>query len=254
MQDSQKERTKNLFPDLIRSVIPVISGKGGVGKSTVTALLALALQSQQHTVAIIDIDIHGPNIPHLFGLDDAVSGLRDEKLLPIVSSEGIQIASVGALGYGNDIAFIWRGPMKIGIIRQLICDVLWKDQSVLLVDTPPGTGDEIMTLSEQFDRVVGCVIVTTPQPVACIDAGRSIAYAKKVNLPILGVVENFSDSDEIRLFGSGGGKELASAHAVPYLGAIRLLPALAQKSVREVYTKHPSILPDSLLKTIYTAV
>ncbi len=245
-------RKSKRFPDTINAVIPIVSGKGGVGKSTITALLACAMKARASNIAILDIDIHGPNTPHMFDIQDQVFETKDERIIPLTSQEGIQIASVGALGYGSDIAFVWRGPMKIGLIRQLLNDVLWEDDSILLVDTPPGTGDEIMTLSEEFQRVAGCIVVTTPQEIACLDAGRSIAYAKKVELPVIGVIENFSDTDDIHLFGSGAGRALASRYSVPYLGEICVDPRLMQKSPRMVQMEQ-NILSTSLVDSVYHA-
>lgn len=207
--------------------IAVMSGKGGVGKSTVSVNIAQALAETGAKVGILDVDIHGPNVPTMMGVEGERFVTREQDdgettiIEPIVADAEIRLASVGLIGYDRDSALIWRGPMKLGLIKQFLEDVEWGDLDYLIIDTPPGTGDEVMTVCQYIPELSGAVVVTTPQAVSVLDARKSVDFAKKAGVPVLGMVENMSDPvDGPKLFGSGGGRTAASELNIPFLGAI----------------------------------
>lgn len=209
----------------IKNIIAIASGKGGVGKSTTAVNLALALSAEGATVGILDADIYGPSIPTMLGL----SGLpesRDNKTMLPKEAYGIQTMSIGYL-VEADQAVIWRGPMVTNALQQLLRDTNWHDLDYLIIDLPPGTGDIQLTLSQQIP-VSGAIIVTTPQDIALIDAQRGLAMFNKVNVPVLGVVENMSMhicsncGHAEPIFGEGGGKLMAETNHVEFLGALPL--------------------------------
>jgi Mrp family chromosome partitioning ATPase len=216
---------------LIDHKILVLSGKGGVGKSTVAAGLAVALGARGKRVGLLDVDIHGPSVPRLLGLTDAQVTGTQESINPAVA-DGIRVMSVGFLLTGPDDAVIWRGPLKYSLIKQFLKDVEWGSLDYLIVDSPPGTGDEPLAVAQLMDDADGSVIVTTPQLLSVSDVRRSIAFSRKVNLPVLGLVENMSGfvcphcGERSDLFGAGGGKALAEEVGAPFLGAVPLDPAM----------------------------
>jgi ATP-binding protein involved in chromosome partitioning len=207
--------------------IAVASGKGGVGKSTVAINLALGLARLGHRVGLLDSDVYGPSIPVMMGLEEVQPEVRDHKLVPL-ERYGVRSMSIGYL-IDRDTPVIWRGPMVGKAIDQLMSDVDWTGTDVLVFDLPPGTGDIQISLSQKT-RLSGAVIVTTPQDVALIDAGKGVAMFQKVNVPILGIVENMSGfvcphcGGTTEIFRSGGGKRQAERLGVPLLGAIPIDP------------------------------
>lgn len=219
----------------VKNVIAVASGKGGVGKSTVAANLAVALALQGSRVGLLDADIYGPSVPIMFGLVDEAPDVHEvdgkQRMVPLVRY-GVQIMSIGFL-VGADKSIVWRGPMASNAFRQLAADTEWNDLDYLVVDLPPGTGDIHITLSQQFP-LTGAVIVTTPQPVAVADARKAIGMfvSPGVHIPVLGIVENmayFSPPDQpdrrYHLFGQGGGAALANEFNLPLLAEIPLVEA-----------------------------
>ncbi len=209
----------------IKNIIAVASGKGGVGKSTTAVNLALALAAEGANVGILDADIYGPSIPTMLGL----SGLpesRDQKTMIPKVAYNIQTMSIGYLVDAGQ-AMIWRGPMVTNALQQLLRDTNWENVDYLIVDLPPGTGDIQLTLSQQIP-VSGAIIVTTPQDIALIDAQRGLAMFNKVNVPVLGIVENMSMhicsncGHAEPIFGEGGGKLMAETNHVDFLGALPL--------------------------------
>jgi ATP-binding protein involved in chromosome partitioning len=201
----------------IRSIIAVSSGKGGVGKSTVSVNLAAALAQSGAKVGLMDADILGPNIPKMVGLGfDEPQITPDKKLIP-VEAFGLKIMSMGFLADPNT-PVIWRGPMLHGAIRQFFSDVAWGNLDYMVVDLPPGTGDAQLSLAQSVP-LTGTVIVTQPQSVAVDDARRGLAMFEKLNVPILGVIENMAGD----LFGEGGGEALAKERGVPFLGRVPLM-------------------------------
>ena len=217
---------RNLTPlPGVKNVIAVASGKGGVGKSTVAANLALALASDGARVGILDADIYGPSQPRMLGLSGRPAS-KDGKHLTPMQAHGVQCMSIGFL-IDEEQPMVWRGPMVTQALVQLIGDTLWDGLDYLIVDMPPGTGDIQLTLSQKVP-VSGAVIVTTPQEIALLDARKGLKMFQKVEVAILGVVENMSThvcsncGHEEHIFGAGGGERLAAQYGVPFLGSLPL--------------------------------
>lgn len=212
----------------IKKTVVVQSGKGGVGKSTVTFNLALAFARAGLKVGILDADVTGPSIPLMAGLEGQFAKIEGRKILP-TEINGIHIISIDLL-LNQDTPVIWRGPLKIAAIRQFLSDVKWPALDILFIDLPPGTSDEPLTVAQLFDNISGTVIVTTPQKVATHDVRKSIGFATKVGMPILGIIENMSSltcphcGNKVPVFKSGGGKELADKLGLVFLGDIPLEP------------------------------
>ncbi|HEV3452775.1 MAG TPA: Mrp/NBP35 family ATP-binding protein [Acidimicrobiia bacterium] len=218
---------RNPFTDAATRVLAVASGKGGVGKSSVTTNLAVALAARGHRAAALDADVWGFSLPRMFGVDHP-PGLVDDVIVP-PRAHGVQLVSMGFFAR-DDQAVIWRGPMLHKALEQFITDVHWNDPDQLLVDLPPGTGDVALSMAQLLPRAE-VIVVTTPQPAAQRVAQRSAAMAERVNLPVVGVVENMSwftgdDGKRYEIFGAGGGQALADQLGVPLLGQIPLVPAL----------------------------
>jgi Mrp family chromosome partitioning ATPase len=213
----------------IKHKVLVLSGKGGVGKSTVAVNLAAALAMAGKKIGLLDIDIHGPSIPQLLHVKNSQITGSDDGLCPVKVEFGegvLYVMSIGFLLPGRDDAVIWRGPRKYGLIRQFLKDVDWGELDYLVVDSPPGTGDEPLAVVELIENADGAVIVTTPQQVAVQDVRRCVMFCREVNLPVLGVIENMSGficpkcGEHLPIFGSDGGRTMATEMGVPYLGAI----------------------------------
>jgi ATP-binding protein involved in chromosome partitioning len=217
----------------IRKKILVLSGKGGVGKSTVAVNLAAALVLAGRKVGLLDVDIHGPSIPTMLGLEAVPVQEVGGELLP-VEMGGLKVLSLGFFLRNPDDAVIWRGPMKMKAIQQFLKDVAWGDLDVLVVDSPPGTGDEPLSVCQLLGKVDGAVVVTTPQKVAAVDVRKSISFCRQVGVPVLGVVENMSGfacprcGEVTAVFRSGGGRRIAEDMGVPFLGSIPIDPKIAE--------------------------
>ena len=216
---------------LIRRKIMVMSGKGGVGKSTVAANLAVHLMRAGQRTGLLDVDIHGPSIPGMLRLQDARVTGDGESLLPLQYSD-LKVMSIGFLLPNADDAVIWRGPMKMNVIKQFLQDVAWGDLDGLVVDLPPGTGDEPLSVCQLAAPVDGAVIVTTPQQVSTADVRRSIRFCQKLEIPVLGVVENMSGfvcpkcGETTPIFTTGGGERMAVEMNVPFFGRLPLDPRI----------------------------
>ncbi|MDR0508305.1 MAG: Mrp/NBP35 family ATP-binding protein [Candidatus Methanoplasma sp.] len=218
----------------IGHVIIVMSGKGGVGKSTVSSNLAQALSMKGYQTGLMDIDITGPNIPKMFHIEDEKLYANDNnKLIPISVPPSLSVISMAFLLPERDSAVMWRGPMKASAIRQFIEDVEWGDLDYLIIDMPPGTGDEAISVVQLIPKADGAVIVTTPQDVAVLDSRKSISFAAQTKLPILGLVENMSGfvcphcGELTEIFGSGGGEKAAESLKIQFLGRVPLEPGVA---------------------------
>ncbi len=213
-----------------KSVIAVGSGKGGVGKSTIAASIALGLRRSGARVGLMDADVYGPSIPHLLGVDQKPEVI-DKRLAP-VEAAGLKVMSMGFLVPAGE-AVVWRGPMLHGAITQLLRDTAWGDLDYLIIDMPPGTGDIALTLSQMLP-LTGAVVVCTPQDVALLDAVKAIAMFRKVNIPVLGMVENMSYficpkcGEKYDIFGSGGAKRKATELDIPFLGEVPINISIRQ--------------------------
>ncbi|MFW5815729.1 MAG: iron-sulfur cluster carrier protein ApbC [Wenzhouxiangella sp.] len=217
----------------VRNVLAVSSGKGGVGKSTVAANLALALQAEGARVGILDADIYGPSQPRMLGLKGGPRTTDGQKIIPM-EAHGLQAMSIGVL-VQQDQAMIWRGPMATQALQQMFAQTLWEDLDYLVVDLPPGTGDIQLSLSQQIP-VAGAIAVTTPQEVAVDDVRRAALMFAKVKIPVLGVLENMSThictncGFEEAVFGSGGGERIAAELGLPLLGQVPLNAGLGRST------------------------
>lgn len=224
----------------IKNTIMVMSGKGGVGKSTVAANLATSLAREGYRVGVLDGDIHGPDIPKILGVEDVTLSSDEEgKIRPVTALGNLKVISVGYLIESRDTPVIWRGPMKHSIMRQFLKDVNWGELDFLIVDLPPGTGDEPLSIAQLIKSAEGvnapcAVIVTTPQDVALLDARKSVEFAKALGLKLLGIIENMSGfscphcGKSIDLFKTGGGKKAADELQVHFFGAVPIDPRIVR--------------------------
>lgn len=216
----------------VRNVIAVGSGKGGVGKSTTAVNLALALHADGARVGILDADVYGPSIPTMLGLSGKPDS-PDNKSIEPMRAFGIEAMSIGFL-VDAETPMIWRGPMATSALTQLFADTLWGDLDYLLIDLPPGTGDIQLTLAQKIP-VAGAVIVTTPQDIATLDAKKALKMFQKVEVPVLGIIENMAlhvcsnCGHEEHLFGEGGGQRMAAQYGVPLLGSLPLDIAIREQ-------------------------
>ena len=212
--------------------VVVLSGKGGVGKSTVAVNVAFGLAAKGARVGLLDVDLHGPSIPTMLGLAWAGASGSDGKIDPVMSGS-VKVMSV-AFFLPDDAAVIWRGPMKLGVIKQFLQDVDWGDLDYLVVDCPPGTGDEPLGVCQTLQGDIKALVVTTPQEVAAADVRRSLDFCKQLGLPVIGVVENMSGfvcphcGEVTYIFKQGGGQKLAEGAGVPFLGRIPLDPNVGE--------------------------
>ena len=217
----------------VRNIIAVASGKGGVGKSTVAANLALGLQAEGANVGVLDADIYGPSMPRMLGLSGQPETTGNKRILPM-RAHGLQAMSIGVL-VNVDQAMIWRGPMATQALSQMLTETLWQDLDYLVIDLPPGTGDVQLTLAQRIP-VAGSIVVTTPQDVALDDVRRAVTMFRKVGVPVLGIVENMSThvcsncGYEEAIFGHGGGRRMAAETGLPLLGQLPLEGSLGRST------------------------
>jgi ATP-binding protein involved in chromosome partitioning len=220
----------------IRHKILVLSGKGGVGKSTIAANLAVWLSTSRGKVGLLDIDIHGPSIPKLLGLEQKKPGYSNDKIIPASCGQTLEVMSIGFLLRSNNDAVIWRGPMKHNIINNFISNVAWGEIDYLVVDCPPGTGDEPLSIVQLISSIDGAVVITTPQQLSVIDVKKCVTFCRQLNVPVLGIIENMagfvcpSCGQKTEIFTGRGGKEIADKFNTPFLGNIPLDPYLALTS------------------------
>ena len=271
-QEAAERRLKTRL-DNIGTTIMVMSGKGGVGKSTVSANLAVGLAREGFRVGVLDGDIHGPNIPKVLGIEDRELLADDEgNIMPVEMLDGLlKVVSVGYLLKTQDTPVVWRGPVKHNLISQFIGDVKWGEIDFLVVDLPPGTGDEPLSVAQTIKGVEGIkapcgLVVTTPQDVALLDARKTVEFAGILELNFLGIIENMSGfvcphcGERIDLFKVGGGRKAATEMKVPFLGAVPLdpqvvidtdagTPFMLENQAREVQTAFAAIVQNVIAAT-----
>lgn len=229
MEKKGKDKSKiSINLDKIKHKIVVLSGKGGVGKSTVSANLAFALSNKGYDVGLMDCDLHGPSIPKILGIEDKRPEPLQNSIKPVLVSPKLRVMSMGFLLHDKDSPVIWRGPLKMAAIKQFIGDFDWGNLDFLVVDLPPGTGDEPLSIAQLIPKSDGAVIVTTPQDVALVSVRKSINFVKKMNMPVIGIIENMSGfkcphcNKEIDIFKTGGGLKASKDFQVPFLGKVPL--------------------------------
>ncbi|MCK5055032.1 MAG: Mrp/NBP35 family ATP-binding protein [Candidatus Aminicenantes bacterium] len=235
LKESKTEEDKKISDMLakVKNRLLVFSGKGGVGKSTVAVNLALALSRQGLRVGLLDADIHGPNLAKMLGVEEKRMEITGERLCPVQVNENLKLVSMAFLLDSPGSPVIWRGPMKMKIIQQFLGDVEWGELDWLICDSPPGTGDEHLSIAQLIPSTAA-LIVTTPQDVSILDSRKAVSFAQKLNLKILGIVENMSVlscphcGKDIELFKKGGGEKVASELGVPLLGKIPIDPRIVE--------------------------
>jgi len=234
MNEDDKKITATL--DKIKNRILVFSGKGGVGKSTVAVNLGLALSEKQLKVGLLDVDIHGPNLAKMLGVEGKrLESAGENRIQPIAVTKNLSLISMAFLLQDADTPVIWRGPLKMKLIQQFLGDVVWGELDYLIIDSPPGTGDEPLSVA-QLIPATGAIIVTTPQEVSLMDSRKAINFARKLNLNIYGIVENMSGltcphcGKQINLFKQGGGEKAAKELGIPFLGKIPIDPKIVELS------------------------
>ncbi len=250
----------------IKHVIIVMSGKGGVGKSTVSSNLAMSLSMKGFKTGVMDIDITGPNIPKMFAVEDRQLMVENEKLIPVAIPPSLKLMSMAFLLQSKDTPVLWRGPVKMGAIKQFIEDVNWGDLDYLVIDMPPGTGDEALSIVQLISKADGMVIVTTPQDVALLDSRKSLVFGAETNIPIIGIIENMSGfvcphcGEVTNIFKTGGGEATAKEMNVQFLGRIPIEPGIvdAGDSGIPIVLGHPDsasakafgTIVDKIVKTV----
>lgn len=246
----------------IKHIIIVMSGKGGVGKSTVSSNLAATLSMEGYQTGIMDVDITGPNIPKMFGVEDEKLHVMDEKLIPVTVPPSMKLMSMAFLLPDKDSPVMWRGPVKMGAIKQFIEDVNWGYLDYLVVDMPPGTGDEALSIVQLMPKADGMIIVTTPQDVALLDSRKSLRFGAETHIPIIGIVENMSGfvcphcGEVTNIFKSGGGEAAAKELNVQFLGKVPIEPGVVDSgdSGMPVVLKYPESASAKAFKGIVEKV
>lgn len=239
VEDAQKQQNTKTKQDAavdeslkkIKNKYIVLSGKGGVGKTSTSVNLSMALANKGFNVGIMDVDLHGPDVPRMLGLKGMLDLSENNKLNPIRYSDNLKVVSIESMIASKDDAIIWRGPLKYSAILQFIGEVEWGELDFLIIDSPPGTGDEPLTIAQTIHDAKA-IIVTTPQEVSLADVRKSISFCKTVKMDILGLIENMSGfacphcNKMVDLFGSGGGEKTAGTAGIPFLGRIPFDPNL----------------------------
>ncbi|QJT11138.1 iron-sulfur cluster carrier protein MrpORP [Oceanidesulfovibrio marinus] len=231
---SQEELQMQARLSRIKNKIVVLSGKGGVGKSTVATNIAIALSMAGKKVGLLDVDVHGPSVPRILGLSGQQPHMNEASMEPVAWSSNLFVMSLGFLLPSPEQAVIWRGPVKMGLINQFLRDVEWGDLDFLVVDCPPGTGDEPLSVLQDLGPEAQAVVVTTPQSIAVDDVRRSVSFVRQLGNPVIGIVENMSGfvcrhcGEVEHIFSSGGGEKLAAEMDVPFLGSIPIDPDMGR--------------------------
>ncbi|XP_044253765.1 cytosolic Fe-S cluster assembly factor NUBP2 homolog [Tribolium madens] len=244
----------------VKHVILVLSGKGGVGKSTISTQLALTLKEKNYKVGLLDIDLCGPSVPYLLQLEGKDVHQTDEGWVPVYtdSEQKLAVMSIGFLLSNRESAVVWRGPKKTAMVKQFLTDVCWGPLDYLLIDTPPGTSDEHISVMEALKTVKcdGAIIVTTPQQVSIEDVRKEITFCKKTQIPIIGIIENMSGfvcpscAECTNIFSKGGGEALAKLAQVPFLGVLPIDPRVGALLGKAAVTE----LPDSPSAKTFNAI
>lgn len=227
----KEERKVAATLEKIKNSLLVFSGKGGVGKTTVAANLGLALSQDGMQVGLLDVDIHGPNLAKMLGVEGRRMGAVGQSIAPVPVTSKLKVVSMSFLLASSDLPVIWRGPLKMKAIQQFLGDVAWGELDWLIVDSPPGTGDEPLSVA-QLIPATGAIIVTTPQEVSLLDLRKAISFARRLNLKVEGVIENMSGfvcphcGGKVNLFKEGGGERVAKEMGVPFLGRVPIDPAI----------------------------
>lgn len=230
--DKKSKITENL--GRIKHKIVVLSGKGGVGKSTISANLAIGLSEMGYNVGLLDSDIHGPSIPKILGIEDKRPEATEAGINPVSVHSNLKVMSMAFLMQDKDTPVIWRGPLKMVAIKQFLGEVNWGDLDYLIIDLPPGTGDEPLSIAQLMPNATGAIIVTTPQEVALLSVRKSINFVKKMNMHIVGIIENMSGficphcKNSIDIFKTGGGLKASKDFLIPFLGKIPLDPQIVE--------------------------
>jgi Mrp family chromosome partitioning ATPase len=228
MQTDHNRKTNTTIKlDNVKYKIVVMSGKGGVGKSTVAVNLSIAFSMRGAEVGLMDCDIHGPSVPKMLGLEgERLLGSEEGGIQPVILPPHLKVMSMGFLLSDKDSPIIWRGPLKMTAIRQFLEDVRWGNLDYLIIDLPPGTGDEPLSVAQLLPQIDGAVIVTTPQDVALVSVRKSINFARKLNMPVIGLIENMSGfvcphcGKSTPIFKTGGGQKACNDLGVPFLGCL----------------------------------
>jgi ATP-binding protein involved in chromosome partitioning len=231
---SEEDKKISATLDNIKNRLLVFSGKGGVGKSTVAANIGLALSERELKVGLLDVDIHGPNLAKMLGKEgQQLAPSDDDRILPVAVTKYLSLVSMAFLLQDPSTPVIWRGPLKMKLIQQFLGDVVWGNLDWLIIDSPPGTGDEPLSIA-QLIPATGAVIVTTPQEMSLLDSRKAINFARRLNLDIFGIVENMSGlicphcGKQINLFKEGGGEDAARELNIPFLGRIPIEPKIVE--------------------------
>ena len=218
----------------IKHTIVIMSGKGGVGKTTVAVNLAFSLSLSGAKVGLLDVDINGPNVPKMLGIEEEKLGGMENSIEPVKVSDRLTVVSMAFLLQDRDTPVIWRGPLKMQVIRQFLGEVEWGELDYLIIDLPPGTGDEPLSIAQLIKENSGAVIVTTPQDVALLDSRKAVNFARALKMPIIGILENMSGftcphcNKKIDLFKVGGGEIAAREMGVPFLGGVPIDPGIVE--------------------------
>ena len=232
----QQQRRVDERMKKVKNKLLVLSGKGGVGKSTVAVNLAWALSQKNMRVGLLDVDIHGPNVPKMLGLEQMHLRSSGEYIEPISVGNNLKVVSIAFLLDSSDTPVIWRGPLKMTAIRQFLSDVNWGELDYLIIDAPPGTGDEPLSVCQLIKDITGAIIVTTPQELSLLDVRKSIRFIQELHVPLIGIIENMSGficpycGKSINIFKTGGGEKMARASGIPFLGSIPIEPNIVESS------------------------
>ncbi len=232
-QEEQNEKISERMGRVKHKLI-VMSGKGGVGKTTVAVNLAYTMAMAGKKVGLLDVDLHGPNVAKMLGIEGKALEMNNGTIIPFSAEHGLKVISMALLLKNSDEPVIWRGPLKTGVIGQFLGDVEWGDLDYLIIDSPPGTGDEPLSACQLITNIDGAIIVTTPQDVAILDSRKAVMFARKLDMPVIGIIENMSGfvcphcHKNINIFKKGGAEKTAESMNIPFLGSISFNPQIVE--------------------------